>query len=279
MTDQYPPFRLDQGGDDPSTSHVALSPLDPRLTSPGPTAPGPATAPAAPPPPPSGQSHWGAGRVIAVIVGSVIVMGSLALALPAAGLLVVNSTSRDSAGFLVSPTRTFTSPAYALTSGRLEITSGVSGTDVPHALLGDAKVTAESAGAGPVFVGVARTADVRGYLQGVARSEVVSLTRDRTGYRTVGGGAPTVPPTASRIWLAQSEGTGVQSVTWPVSTGNWTVVVMNADGGRGVSADVAAGATVPAFGWVLAGLWGVAVVGLLLGILVLVVAVRGARRA
>ena len=53
---------------------------------------------------------------------------------------------------------------------------------------------------------------------------------------------------------------------------------MNADGGRGVSADVAAGATVPAFGWVLAGLWGVAVVGLLLGILVLVVAVRGARR-
>ena len=55
-------------------------------------------------------------------------------------------------------------------------------------------MTAEAAGAGPVFVGVARTADVRGYLQGVARSEVVSLTRDRTGYRTVGGGAPDGSP-------------------------------------------------------------------------------------
>ncbi|MDX6325057.1 MAG: hypothetical protein QOK15_1411 [Nocardioidaceae bacterium] len=265
MTDQYPPFRLDQGGDDPSTGHVALSPLDPRRTAPA-------------PPRPTGQSSWGAGRVIAVVVGCLIVMGSLALALPATGLLVLNSTARDDAGFLMSPTRTFSSAGYALTSGRLEVTSDVSNTDVPHALLGDAKVTARATGAKPVFVGVARTADLRAYLGGVRRSAVVDFSQGRPVYRTTGGSAPRTPPTASNIWRAQSSGTGVQSVTWPVTTGSWTVVVMNADGSSGVRADVAAGATVPAIGWVVGGLWIAVGVGLLLGIVVLIVAVRGATR-
>ena len=39
-------------------------------------------------------------------------------------------------------------------------------------------------------------------------------------------------------------------ITWPVETGNWTLVVMNADGSRNVVSDVAVGATVPAAGWV-----------------------------
>ena len=45
-------------------------------------------------------------------------------------------------------------------------------------------------------------------------------------------------------------------ITWPVETGDWTLLVMNADGSRNVAADVAIGATVPAARWVVAALVG-----------------------
>ena len=45
-------------------------------------------------------------------------------------------------------------------------------------------------------------------------------------------------------------------ITWPVETGDWTLLVMNADGSRNVAADVAIGATVPVAGWVVAALVG-----------------------
>ena len=53
--------------------------------------------------------------------------------------------------------------------------------------------------------------------------------------------APPGPPTAQDIWVAQ----GTRSLTWDVDSGDWSVVVMNQDGSRGVTAGVGAGAKVP----------------------------------
>jgi hypothetical protein len=75
------------------------------------------------------------------------------------------------------------------------------------------------------------------------------------------GSAPAVPPTGTDIWVAQTSGSGPRSLQWTPGNGNWTVVVMRADGTAGVSATMRAAATVPA-------LTGVSV-GLLLGGLVL----------
>jgi hypothetical protein len=69
-------------------------------------------------------------------------------------------------------------------------------------------------------------------------------------------------------------GTGPQQLTWTPADGDWTVVVMNADGSAGVSVEASIGATVPA----LRGLaWGVLIAGVFLtvvGLLVVALAVR-----
>ena len=100
--------------------------------------------------------------------------------------------------------------------------------------------------------GIARTSDVSDYLRGVAHTDVTNLDyagpwgddfqadySDRTG-----SGHP-APPARSDIWVASQQGTGRQTLDWDVKDGDWSVVVMNADGSPGVDADISAGAKVP----------------------------------
>jgi hypothetical protein len=46
------------------------------------------------------------------------------------------------------------------------------------------------------------------------------------------------------IWEASNQGSGRQSIDWEIEDGDWSVVVMNADGSAGVDAGVSAGASI-----------------------------------
>ena len=99
-------------------------------------------------------------------------------------------------------------------------------------------------GGKPLFVGVARTRDVDAYLRGVAHSEVsdIDYAPFSARYDAASADAPPARPAGQqRIWAAQGE----HALTWDVRSGDWSVVVMNADGSRGVAAAVSAGAKVP----------------------------------
>jgi hypothetical protein len=147
---------------------------------------------------------------------------------------------------------------------------------MPERLLGDVKVTADG-GRTPIFLGIARTTDANAYLRGFEHATVTDLS-GRPAYDTSGSAAPATPPAARDIWVAQSTGTGTQQVVWPARNGDWTVVVMNADAARGVTADVAAGATVPALDWLVPTLLIAAGLGLAVAIALLVVALHSPRR-
>ncbi|MEZ5095628.1 MAG: DUF4389 domain-containing protein [Nocardioides sp.] len=188
MTDEYPPFRLDQGGADPA--RLAASSTGPTLTSGGAPPPAVPTTPAGQtgtPPTPQGLAPgWTAGRVVAVVLGSLLLVGAIGSGL-GAGAVAIARAARDSDGYLTSPTRTLTTESYALVTESAEIRTGPDAEWVPHAMLGDTRVTATSTV--PVFVGIARTADVDSWLGGAEHATVSRMTSSGTTY-TVSGEGP-----------------------------------------------------------------------------------------
>jgi hypothetical protein len=213
--------------------------------------------------------------VLALIFACLLLLVALLLAVGGAAVAVADTTQRDAGGYLMSDRIALQSGGYAVTSANLEIQGAAR---LPHRILGNAKVSATPDADTPVFVGVAKTSDARSYLSGVRRAQVRVFAEDPV-YRNLNGGAPATAPAKSDIWVAQSAGTGTRTITWPVENGNWTIVVMNADGSRGVSADVATGATVPAIKWVYVGLLVGAGILLVIGVLMLLATVRRPRSA
>jgi hypothetical protein len=280
MTDRYPPFRLDMGGDDPG-GHLVLNPPRPETPLQGGTpAPPPPSAPApAPPstppagPPPTTSSGWGAGRVVALVIGCLLLFSGLTTGAAALAMSVTDEVARDQDGFLMTPAKTLDTSTYAITSDRLELTidEGVPGW-APESMFGRGRVVADPQGDGELFVGVASTTDVDAWLGGTAHVVVDDLT-GTVRYRPEGTGELDGLPQDADFWVASEQGTGRQSVTWDLTNGDWTVVVMNADGASGVIARVQAGATLPVFGWATAGLWWTTAVLVLVGALIVVLAV------
>jgi hypothetical protein len=94
----------------------------------------------------------------------------------------------------------------------------------------------------------------------------------------VQGGAPSAPPGDQDIWVEQASGTGTQVLDWRPRDGDWTVVVMRADGSAGIDVDMRVGATAPALSWLAGGLLAAGIVLGLVGALVVALAVRRAQQ-
>jgi hypothetical protein len=217
--------------------------------------PEPEAQPAAKPPTPTAPSRWTGGRVAMLVVGSLLALIAVgATALGAYGLWL--DTAKRSDGYVMTSSERFSTGGYALASRTLHISSDVPGFLYGRDWLGDVRIRGESAdGARPLFIGIGRKADVDRYLAGVAHSEVVDVnanpfgTTYRPSYRAQPGGKPAIAPGLARFWVASAAGPGSQTLTWSVKQGRWAVVVMRPDGSRGVSADLAAGAKLPALLW------------------------------
>ena len=232
MTDCYPPFRLDQGPDEPGT------PAAPLGDEPAPEAEAPSPMTDATAAPTSGGSRWTAGRVVAVVAGSVAALVGVALLAGGIAAIVVDQTQRDDQGFVMSPSETFRSSGYAVVSESARTDFG--GHDwVARRILGTVKIQSESVR--PVFLGIGRKADVDAYLGNVARSVVKDINR-KPRYDEEPGAAPSGPPGQQPFWVASAHGTGTQALTWDPKSGDWVAVLMNANGSAGVDADAKIGA-------------------------------------
>jgi hypothetical protein len=149
----------------------------------------------------------------------------------------------------------------------------------PSALLDRVQVRATSADAArPVFIGIGRSDQVAAYLAGSPYEIVTDFSSDAVQYRTHAGTAAPTPPTDASIWTAQVSGLGTQTLTWPVTSGDWTIVVMNADASQGVSAASGLGATVPGLLGVAIGLLAGGVIFLAVGVALIVVPISRASR-
>jgi hypothetical protein len=194
------------------------------------------------------------GGRIAAFAGAGVV-GLLALVLLGAGgiALWANGQKNDD-GYLATGSDRFATSTYALATENLDVDSHGAGWLINSDRYGKVRLKVDSRADKPVFVGIARTSDVTRYLRGSAHATVtdVEYSPFRAEYRTQRvGGQPTLPGD-QRFWVASAQGAGKQTLTWDVEHGSWSIVVMNADGSRGVDAGVSAGADVPilpAIGW------------------------------
>jgi len=183
-------------------------------------------------------------RTVATALGVLALVVAVVGLVGGAALIAVQATQRDSDGYYQSGTTRLATPTHGFTSEGLDI-----GSDGPtwlfrRARLGTIRVTATGTAATPIFVGVARKTAVDRYLGRVAHDEVTDFEVDPlsvTSTRHPGSKAP-APPTEQPFWASSESGSGRQTLTWPVERGDWSVVVMNADGGPGVSSGVSVGA-------------------------------------
>lgn len=250
MTDTYPPFRLDMGGVEPGALAV------------GDVAAGGAAV-AMPPP----HVRWTGGRVVSVVVGSVLVLGGLSALGGAGVLLAADVHGRDAAGYLPSPTQRFAGSGYALVADPIQLGREVGDPD-PSGVLGTIRIRAASTDPAGVFVAVGPAAAVEGYLADTAHDVIAGPLTPTTS-----GGAPSEAPAQQSFWAASMSGTGTQELTWNPTAGNWAVVVMNSDASRPVVADLSVGATAPGLRAVWIGLFIGAGVALLVGALLVGLAI------
>jgi hypothetical protein len=107
----------------------------------------------------------------------------------------------------------------------------------------DIRVQGVATGSDALFMGIAPADAVAGYLDGVARDEITaweSRADDITDVvytRNEGATDPAAPETKG-FWVASVSGRGEQTLDWTIESGEWALVIMNADGSPGVSADV-----------------------------------------
>ncbi len=242
--------------------------------------PGSDTTAAAPTPPPDGRSHWTFGRILLVILGSLLALIAVALLAAGGTALWADLTQRDDDGYLTTPTERFETESFAITSEGIDLLEADEGGDwvLSERVLGKVRVSGESANGGDIFVGIADTDDVEAYLDGVEHAQVRDINFDpfTVDYRQFPGGEPPGPPGEQDFWAASASGSGEQSATWEADPGNWTIVVMNADASSGVAADLSAGAEANFLLWLAIGLLVGGALVLALGVLLIVLGARGA---
>ena len=128
----------------------------------------------------------------------------------------------------------------------------------------DVRMRGVAAGTESLFMGVAPADAVAGYLDGVVHDEITDWDSfndhfENVEYSRNEGTADPAPPGTEGFWVASVSGSGEQALDWTIQSGEWAVVIMNADGSPGVAADVRLGVLAPS-GLVQLG-WSLLVVG------------------
>jgi hypothetical protein len=203
------------------------------------------------------ESTSRARRSLGLLAAAVATLGGIAIAAAGVTLLVLDQSERDVNGYLMTTPTTYRANSYAIVSDNYRAGT-VSDWFMSSALLDSVQLRVKSDRS--IFVGIGRAGAVKRYLRNVARDEGPRFDAPRSAFIAQQGGAPRALPTALHVWSASTVGTGARTLKWPAKSGDWRIVVMNADATKSVAARLSIGARFPHL--VLAGI-GALVTGLL----------------
>jgi hypothetical protein len=239
----------------------------PQSAAPGWQTPSPATAGG-----PPRRRGWTGGRIVLLVVGSLLALVSLALLAVGGGATWLQTHRQD--GYVNLGSRTVATSGYALASNPLDLGRR------RWSVLGTLRIRATSQSpARPVFVGIAQSGSVDNYLAGVQYTSADNVFTYSSGNLvTHSGGAPKTPPAATHIWVAQASGVGTQAAVWTAKGGTWRVVVMNATAAPVVNVHTDVSATLPPLPWIAIGLDVGGVLLLIGSVALIIVPIRRATR-
>jgi hypothetical protein len=220
-----------------------------------------------PPRTPPVDRAWSGWRTALVVMGALLALVGVTLfAVGGVGLWAQHQ--RDDDGYFTAGPERVSTSTYALSAPGLDI--GGVGPDAFYTddFLGKVRIDIKSTSGTPVFIGIGPAADVAAYLKGVSHDEIADFDVDPFHLTTTArpGDKPAVPPADQTFWVAS----GTETLDWTARGGDWSVVIMNADGSQKVDAELSVGGTLPAVEGITIGALIGAVLLLLIGSAVVV---------
>jgi hypothetical protein len=214
-----------------------------------------------------------AGAITLLILGMVFTALSIGPLVGGTALAAADARqARD--GFLYSRTAHLITNSYALTSPTVNIESEL--PQIP-ADIATVKIRVVPQGSGDVFVGLASRNDLDRYLNGVNHTEVTDIgaAANVVEYRDVPGTRTPGPPGVRQFWAVSDAGPGARQIVTNLRSGDWVLVVMNANAARTVDVNVQAGFRSQLFAPLATGLIVLGAVLLLIGVPLLIFGALG----
>jgi hypothetical protein len=195
-------------------------------------------------------------KIATIVVGGLLALAGAGAAVGGGGLLAVFGGD----GTVDSGRHSLSTSSTALVSEVADIDD----TDDVSDVVGKPRVRLSVHATGStegLFVGIGPAKQVDRYLASAPIDEVSDLqvgpfdSFELTHNPRSGSKLP-ARPASQPFWVAKGTGTDAATLRWKLRDGDYRVVVMNADGSRGVHTDGDVGVTVPhlpAIGWSLLG--------------------------
>jgi hypothetical protein len=227
------------------------------------------------------SSEWLTGKILALVFGGFILLVALGLIAGGGALMWSQTALTDRDGYMIAGPVPLSVNSYAIVQNNINIQlDNGFGTPTNQNIV-SIKISATSNNGKSIFIGIVPQQSAVTYFNGVNIDRITQfnwapgsmMRRGTPTYQTIPGKEPSTPPTSQVIWVAQASGTSTQTVTWTPTTGDYWVVIMNADGSPQVDANVQVGARVTILSWIG---WGLLIGGLLAAMAGVVVIYFGA---
>ena len=204
------------------------------------------------------KEPWGIVHIGVILLSVLLLITSFGLIMGGTGMRSFKDVMTDEDGYLKSKTQTIQVPSYGIVADEIDIELDQDAMRFFQRQGGfvSFKVTTESLDpTKEVFIGVARYADAYSYIDPMEYHEIADINmgwergdEQETVYILHPGDAPATPPTEQDFWVVQASSAAEQTISWDPEEGNYYVVLMNADGSEGITANIRLGVQVPFFG-------------------------------
>jgi hypothetical protein len=226
------------------------------------------------------NNGWEIGRFIALFFGGIIAFAGFGVLMGGVALTSSRGWITDSNGYINTRSIVLQTDTYALVQQNINI--NIEPMMIWRPTTEDIvtlRINVKSSSPSEeIFIGIASAGDANSYLNNVKYDRLTNMNWgwerspgviDQPTYKRSSGTEQPVTPTSKNIWIKTAKGTGTQTLEWAPSSGDYWIVVMNANSSPGVDVTSQLGLKIPFLTGIGNILIGVGIFTLLIGIFVI----------